>query len=57
MNKLPGIIRKMIDTGAKPEALCMVIGTTYDEVIVRCIELSIDEIGQPPVTFAFLSLR
>ena len=56
MNKLPGIIRKMIDTGAKPEALCMVIGTTYDEVIVRCIELSIEEIGQPPVTFAFLSL-
>ncbi|MCG8552605.1 MAG: DUF294 nucleotidyltransferase-like domain-containing protein [Desulfobacterales bacterium] len=56
MNKLPGIIREMIDTGAKPKALCMVIGTTYDEVIVRCIELSIDEIGQPPVAFAFLSL-
>ena len=56
MNKLPTIIREMIDTGAKPKALCQVIGTTYDEVIVRCIELSIDEIGQPPVAFAFLSL-
>lgn len=56
MNKLPGIIREMIDTGARPKALCTVIGTTYDEVIVRCIELSIDEIGQPPVAFAFLSL-
>jgi len=56
MNKLPAIIREMIDTGAKPKALCMVIGTTYDEVIVRCIELSIDEIGPPPVAFAFLSL-
>nr|WP_319491439.1 DUF294 nucleotidyltransferase-like domain-containing protein [uncultured Desulfobacter sp.] len=56
MNKLPGIIRNMIDAGARSKALCMVIGTTYDEVIVRCIELSIDEIGQPPVAFAFLSL-
>ena len=56
MNKLPTIIREMIDTGARPEALCMVIGTTYDEVIVRCIELSIDETGPPPVAFAFLSL-
>jgi PAS domain S-box-containing protein len=56
MNKLPGIIRDMIDAGARSKALCMVIGTTYDEVIVRCIELSIDEIGQPPVAFAFLSL-
>jgi PAS domain S-box-containing protein len=56
MNKLPAIIREMVDTGAKPKALCMVIGTTYDEVIIRCIELSINEIGQPPVAFAFLSL-
>ncbi|WP_320040869.1 DUF294 nucleotidyltransferase-like domain-containing protein [uncultured Desulfobacter sp.] len=56
MNKLPGIIREMVETGARPKALCMVIGTTYDEVIVRCIELSIDEIGPPPVAFAFLSL-
>lgn len=56
MNKLPAIIREMIDAGARSKALCMVIGTTYDEVIVRCIELSIDEIGQPPVAFAFLSL-
>lgn len=56
MNKLPAIIQEMIDTGTRPKALRMVIGTTYDEVIVRCIELSIDEIGQPPVAFAFLSL-
>ena len=56
MNKLPGLIRDMIDAGARSKALCMVIGTTYDEVIVRCIELSIDEIGRPPVAFAFLSL-
>lgn len=56
MNKLPAIIREMIDIGARPKALRMVIGTTYDEVIVRCIELSINEIGQPPVAFAFLSL-
>ena len=56
MNKLPSIIRNMIDAGARSKSLCMVIGTTYDEVIVRCIELSIDEIGQPPVAFAFLSL-
>lgn len=56
MNKLPAIIREMIDTGARPKALCMIIGTTYDEVIVRCIELSINEIGPPPVAFAFLSL-
>ena len=56
MNKLPAIIREMIDSGARARALRTVIGTTYDEVIVRCIELSIDEIGQPPVAFAFLSL-
>ena len=56
MNKLPAIIREMINTGARARALRTVIGTTYDEVIVRCIELSINEIGQPPVAFAFLSL-
>ena len=56
MNKLPAIIIEMIDSGARARALRTVIGTTYDEVIVRCIELSIDEIGHPPVAFAFLSL-
>lgn len=56
MNKLPNIIREMIDIGTKPETLRRVIGSTYDEVIERCIVLSIDMLGKPPAPFAFLSL-
>ncbi len=56
LNKMPDLIRTMIDTGSKPETLRQVIGSAYDAAINRCILLSINELGDPPVPFSFISL-
>ncbi|RTZ17536.1 PAS domain S-box protein [Vibrio aquaticus] len=55
LNRLTDLIREMISSGTRPDHLRQLIGTTYDAAICRFIELAIDELGEPPVPFAFLS--
>lgn len=55
LNQMPDTIRAMIDTGSRPDILRRAIGSAYDASIQRFIELSIAQLGQPPVDFAFLS--
>ncbi|CAM3646862.1 Methyl-accepting chemotaxis protein 4 [Vibrio aerogenes CECT 7868] len=55
LNQLPDLIREMIETGARPDYLRRLIGSTYDAAICRFIELTIEDIGQPPVPFSFIS--
>ncbi len=55
LNRLTDLIREMIAAGARPDHLRRLIGSTYDAAIGRFIELTIQEIGEPPVPFSFLS--
>ncbi|MGF1719640.1 DUF294 nucleotidyltransferase-like domain-containing protein [Vibrio kyushuensis] len=55
LNQLPDLIREMIETGSRPDYLRRLIGSTYDAAICRFIELTIDDIGEPPVPFSFIS--
>lgn len=55
LNRLTDLIREMIASGTRPEHLRRLIGHTYDAAICRFIELTIEEIGEPPVPFSFLS--
>ncbi|MDG3087517.1 DUF294 nucleotidyltransferase-like domain-containing protein [Vibrio hannami] len=55
LNQLPDLIREMIETGTRPDYLRRLIGSTYDAAICRFIELTIEDIGEPPVPFSFIS--
>ncbi|UPQ90056.1 DUF294 nucleotidyltransferase-like domain-containing protein [Vibrio sinaloensis] len=55
LNRLTDLIREMISAGTKPDYLRRLIGSTYDAAICRFIELTIEEIGPPPVPFSFVS--
>ncbi|GAB1624101.1 hypothetical protein AAOGI_41510 [Agarivorans albus] len=55
LNQLPDLIREMIDAGSRPDNLRRAIGSAYDAAICRFIDLSIQELGKPPVPFSFIS--
>jgi PAS domain S-box-containing protein len=55
LNQLPDLIRDMIKTGTRPDYLRRLIGSTYDAAICRFIDLTIHDIGEPPVPFSFIS--
>lgn len=56
LNRMPNLIRTMIDAGSTPGNLRRVIGGAYDAAITKFIELSIEELGKPPVEFSFISM-
>lgn len=55
LNQLPDLIREMIEAGTRPDYLRRLIGSTYDAAICRFIDLTIQDIGPPPVPFSFIS--
>ncbi|GAA5218275.1 DUF294 nucleotidyltransferase-like domain-containing protein [Corallincola platygyrae] len=55
LNQLPDLVREMIDAGARPDNLRRAIGSAYDAAICRFIDLTIEELGEPPVPFSFIS--
>ncbi|MEN7973905.1 MAG: DUF294 nucleotidyltransferase-like domain-containing protein, partial [Verrucomicrobiota bacterium] len=56
LKQLPGVVRTMTDQGVRPGILRETIGSAYDAAIQRFIVLALEELGEPQVPFAFLSL-
>lgn len=56
LNRLPLLIREMATEGATAETMRATIGKVFDTAITQIIEISIKELGKPPVKFAFISL-
>lgn len=56
MERTGRIIQSLVDSGAHARNITRVTGRISETVIARCLELSIKEIGPPPVSFAFISL-
>lgn len=56
LNMQPEQIRQMLYQGVKPMLIRKNIGRTYHTALKRFVELTIRQIGDPPVPFTFLSL-
>ncbi|MEJ2056920.1 MAG: DUF294 nucleotidyltransferase-like domain-containing protein [Desulfofustis sp.] len=55
-HRLPRIIKALIDSGAHARNITRIITTVSDTVLEKLIDKAIEEIGEPPVTFAFISV-
>lgn len=52
--QLPGLIRGLIDNGARAEHLNRIITAFSDAILKRVIDFALEELGPPPARFAFL---
>ncbi|MCF8029399.1 MAG: DUF294 nucleotidyltransferase-like domain-containing protein [Desulfohalobiaceae bacterium] len=55
-SQLPGLIRSLLDSGAKAEHLNRIITAISDAILNRVMEFALAETGPPPVPFAFMLL-
>ncbi|MDA3886311.1 MAG: DUF294 nucleotidyltransferase-like domain-containing protein [Candidatus Delongbacteria bacterium] len=56
LNRLPDLIREMTAQGTRSDTLRETISKMYTAAIKLFIKISLEEVGKPPVKFAFLSL-
>ena len=54
--RLPRIVKALIDSGAHARNITRIITTISDTVLERLVDMAVDEIGEPPVRFAFISV-
>ncbi len=54
--RLPFIVRALVESGAKSRNVSKIITSVSDAVLRRLSEFAIDDLGKPPVPFAFLAL-
>ena len=54
--RLPRIIKALIDSGAHARNITRIITTIADTVLQKLIDMAIEEIGEPPVRFTFISV-
>ncbi|MBS0013399.1 MAG: CBS domain-containing protein [Desulfobacterales bacterium] len=52
--QVPGLIKSMIDSGAIANHLNRIITELSDAILKKIIGFAIDEMGEPPVDFAFM---
>jgi len=55
-DKIPGLVKTLLDSGAKIQNITHLISTMTDAITERVVEFAIEEMGKPPVIFAFLAL-
>jgi PAS domain-containing protein len=56
LNKMPLLVRDMIEEGTNADHLRRMIGSAYDAAIKHFIKFSINDLGPPPTSFSFISL-
>ncbi|THB74021.1 MAG: PAS domain S-box protein [Desulfobulbaceae bacterium] len=54
--RLPRIIKALNDSGAHANNITRIITTVSDAIVERLIDFAIEEVGEPPTRFAFISL-
>ncbi len=54
--RVPRIIKALLDSGAHAKIITRIITTISDVILGRFIDFAIEEMGEPPVRFAFISL-
>lgn len=56
LERLPTVVRRLADQGARPGILRETVARAYEAAIRRFIRQSLETSGEPPLPFAFLSL-
>ena len=54
--RVPQLVRSLIESGAKAKNITRIITAVSDGIVERYIRFAIDELGEPPVPFAFAAL-
>lgn len=54
--KLPNLIKTLVDSGAKTKNITSIITSIFDEILCKIIKIAIDELGEPPAKFSFVAL-
>jgi len=55
-SSVAGIVKALIDSGAKTRNITRIITRISDAITIKLIQLAIAELGEPPVEFAFITL-
>lgn len=55
-NRLPRMVKALIDSGANSKNICRIISSVADAVLERLIRFALEELGPPPAAFAFVTL-
>ena len=55
-HRLPRIIKALIDSGGHAVNITRIITKISDTVLERLVDMAIEELGEPPVRFAFISV-
>ncbi|HSM23240.1 MAG TPA: DUF294 nucleotidyltransferase-like domain-containing protein, partial [Anaerolineaceae bacterium] len=54
--RTPVLVRTLIESSSRPRHVTNMLASICDAVTVRLVELAIEEMGPPPVPFAFISM-
>ncbi len=54
--RMPRLVKALIDSGANSKNICRIFSAVSDAIVERLIWLALDELGPPPVAFAFTAL-
>ena len=54
--KLPMLVKAVLDSGSQPQNVTRIISNLSDVIIRKLIKLAISELGDPPANFAFVVL-
>jgi PAS domain S-box-containing protein len=55
-NKIPVLIRTLLDSGSRIMNITYMISTVTDAITHRLVEFAIEEMGEPPARFAFMAM-
>lgn len=54
--RIPSVLQHVVDTGARADDATRVVTAVTDAITERLIEMAVDDLGPPPVDFAWLAL-
>lgn len=55
-DKLPTLVKALIDSGARSRNIAHIITSIFEAITGKLISFAINELGKPPVEFAFIAL-
>ena len=55
-DRLPSLVKAVVDSGADTRYVNRIVSGVSDAVIQRLVDMAIEQLGPPPVRFAFLAL-
>lgn len=54
--KVPGLVKTILDSGARIQNITHMISTLTDAITGRLIEFAVEDMGEPPARYAFITL-